>query len=146
MSDDILYANQKQIAQMPSLLLYRHLAAADSMCDLYLLMNKNDSISKMILQSRIYEKKSMYDQAITAGKNFDFSEDKISFLGDILQFRRGALSLVISDTANCLKYWSDYQIAYPEGLFSEPVLTFLLSQNIAKKDFKKADSLLKSFT
>jgi hypothetical protein len=145
MSDGILSTDQKHIAQMPSLLLYKHLAAADSMCDLYLLANKSDSLSKMILQSRTHERKFMYDQAITTGKQFDFSK-KNSSLGDILQFRRGALSLLTSDTANCLKYWSDYQITYPAGIFSEPVLSFLMTERIVQKDFNKADSLLKSFT
>lgn len=146
MSDGFLSTDQKYIAQMPSLLLNKHLTAADSMCDLYLSANKNDSVSKMLLQSRIFEKKAMYDQAIATGRQFDFSKTKNGFLGDILQFRRGALSLIISDTANCLKYWSDYQITYSEGIFSEPVLSFLIAERIVKKDFNKADTLLKSFT
>jgi hypothetical protein len=146
MSDGILSTDQNHISQMPPLLLNKHLAAADSMCDLYFLTNKNDSVSKVILQSRTYEKKSMYNQAITTGKQFDFLKIKSGFLGDILQFRKGALSLVLGDTADCLKYWSNYQIAYPEGIFSEPVISFLISDRIVKKDFNKADSLLKSFT
>ena len=146
LSNDSLSSNQKNFFQMPPLSIDKHLVNADSLCDLYCVRNKTDSVTKTIVKSRVFEKKSMIQQAVTTGKQSQLPQNNTNFIFDILLFRQGALSLVIKDSTNCLKYWSEYLIEYPAGIFSETVLSFLLTYRIEKKDFKKADSLLKSFT
>ena len=146
LSNDSLSSDQKNFFQMLSFSINKHLVSADSLCDLYCLQNKTDSVSKTITESRVFEKKSMIQQAVTTGKQSQLPQNNINSIFDILLFRQGALSLVIKDSTNCLKYWSDYLITYPTGIFSETVLSFLLVNRIEKKDFKKADSILKSFT